>query len=265
MTTKKPWQSKTDVSPPVDKAAGRNAPVNRDDGQAPAQPASTASEIADFLDQVRSLGAKTAPGAGRLIFAMDATMSRQPTWDMALTLQSEMFAAVRDIGGLDVQLVYFRGFGECRSSKFVSDPMELQRLMTRIECQGGRTQIGKVLSHARKEVGNQQVDALVFVGDAMEESVDELCQRAGELGLLGVPMFLFQEGYNASVERAFKEIARLTGGAWCRFDSGSAAQLRELLRAVAVYAAGGREALRRVAGRDQGAQLLLEQLDRRGT
>ena len=63
------------------------------------------------------------------MFAMDATMSRAPTWDMALKLQGEMFAAVKEVGGLDVQLMYFRGLGECRASKWVSDPDALARLM----------------------------------------------------------------------------------------------------------------------------------------
>ncbi|MEQ8823711.1 MAG: VWA domain-containing protein [Filomicrobium sp.] len=222
---------------------------------------SSESEVADFLSKMESFSPKTKAGNGRLIFAMDATMSRQPTWDMALSLQSEMFAAVRDVGGLHVQLMYFRGFGECRASKWVSEPMALQRLMTQISCQGGHTQIGKVLSHARKQAEQGRVDAVVFVGDAMEERVDDLCMRAGELGLLGVPVFVFQEGYDVNVERAFKEIARLTKGAWCRFDSGSAAQLRELLTAVAVFAAGGRKALEQLAHK-KGAQLLLEQLNR---
>jgi hypothetical protein len=238
---------------------GRQAPVQRP-GSPPAAQRSSSDEITDFLTKVRSLGPKTALGKGRLIFAMDATMSRQPTWDLALALQSEMFAAVRDVGGLDVQLVYFRGFGECRASRWVSDPMALQRLMTGISCQGGNTQIGKVLSHARREAGKGKVDALVFVGDAMEEIIDNLCARAGELGLLGVPMFLFQEGDTPVVEDAFKELARLSKGAWCRFDTGSAAQLKELLTAVAVYAAGGRQALRQLAG-GRGTQLLLEQLE----
>ena len=58
---------------------------------------------------------------------------------------------------------------------------------------------------------------------------------------------MFQEGHDAVAEQAFREIARLTGGAWCRFDPGAAAQLRELLRAAAAYAAGGREALLRLS------------------
>lgn len=202
-----------------------------------------------------------ARGRGRLIFAMDATMSRQPTWDQALHIQGEMFAETARTGGLDVQLVYFRGFGECRASKWVSDATALAGLMTQVHCRGGHTQIGRVMKHIRKEVKADKVDAVVYVGDCMEEKVDSLCAAAGELGLIGIPMFMFQEGREPVAEAAFREIARLTGGAFCRFDAGSAQQLRELLAAVAVYASGGRQALlERSKSSGGGAQLLLEQL-----
>ena len=98
---------------------------------------------------------------------------------------------------------------------------------------------------------------------AWRRTSTDLCARAGELALLGVPVFLFQEGRDATAGRAFREIARLTKGAFCRFDRGSARQLRDLLTAVAVYAAGGRKALLALSGKREGAgaRLLLEQLN----
>lgn len=233
-------------------------------GTTPAKPSSRA-EIDAFVAQVRALGAAREPGAaagprGRLVFALDATMSRQPTWDTACRLQADMFAETAAIGGLDVQLVYFRGLSECRASKFVSDPRALGGLMERIDCRGGHTQIRKILAHVRHETEAGKVAALVYVGDAMEEPVDDLCARAGELGLAGVPCFMFQEGHDPVAEQAFREIARLSGGAWCRFSAGSAHELGELLRAVAVYASGGRQALHRLVDRNTSAVRLLEQL-----
>lgn len=223
---------------------------------------SSDSEVADFIAKMKSIAPVATEGRGRLVFAMDATMSRAPTWDMALKLQADMFAAVKEVGGLDVQLVFFRGQGECRASKWVSDPEALSRLMTSVSCHGGLTQIGKVLTHALEESRKRKVNALVYVGDCMEEDIDRLCARAGELALLGMPVFLFQEGHDANAERAFREIARLTKGAYCRFDPGSARQLRELLTAVAVYAAGGQKALLALsqASHGGGARRLLEQL-----
>jgi hypothetical protein len=223
---------------------------------------SSRTEIDAFLDTVKSLGPAARTGLrGRLIFALDATMSRQPLWDTACKLQADMFREAAAIGGLDVQLVYYRGLGECGASAWVSEAERLASLMTRISCRGGHTQIGKVLAHARRETEARKVQALVFVGDAMEEKLDDLCQAAGELGLLGVPAFMFQEGYDAVAEQAFREISRLSKGAYCRFDPGAAHQLRELLRAAAAYAAGGMRALADLsARRGTGAVKLIEQM-----
>jgi hypothetical protein len=223
--------------------------------------ASSRAEIDAFLGKVKSLAPVTASGArGRLIFALDATMSRQPLWDTACRLQADMFHEAAAVGGLDVQLLYYRGLSECRASRWVSDARRLGSLMEKIDCRGGHTQIGKVLAHTRRESEARKVQALVFVGDAMEEPIDDLCAAAGTLGLLGVPAFMFQEGHDPVAERAFREIARLSRGAYCRFDPGAAHQLGELLRAVAASAAGGMKALANLTGRSSGAVKLLEQL-----
>jgi hypothetical protein len=237
------------------------APMKRP-GETRPDPAAARGEIDAFVKRARALGPRTDGKRGRLIFALDATMSRQPMWDLACALQAEMFEEAAAIGGLDVQLVYYRGLAECRTSNWVSDPKRLAALMEKIDCRGGHTQIGRVLDHVRKEGKRQKVDAFVFVGDAMEEAVDDLCAKAGELGLLGVPAFMFQENVDPIAERAFREIARLTGGAWCPFDAGASAQLRDLLRAAAAYAAGGRVALADLSKRSggQGAVKLLGQM-----
>jgi hypothetical protein len=228
------------------------------------QPAagSSRAEIDAFLAQVKTLGAAVQSGQrGRLIFALDATMSRQPLWDTACRLQADMFHEAASIGGLDVQLVYYRGLAECRASQWVSDARRLGGLMEKIDCRGGHTQIGKILAHTRREAEKRKVQALVFVGDAMEEPLDDLCAAAGALGLLGIPAFVFQEGHDPIAERAFREIARLSHGAYCRFDPGAAHELAELLRAVAAYAAGGMKALADLKARHgAGAVKLLEQL-----
>jgi hypothetical protein len=207
-----------------------------------AEPRSTSAEVAAFIAKAQALGSN-ATGSGRIVLALDATMSRQPTWDLACKLQAEMFDAVGKAGNLAVQLVYFRGFGECRASRFVTDTAALKELMVKIDCRGGHTQIGKVLSHALKETARQKVNALVYIGDAMEEDIDDLADKAGKLGLQGVPVFVFQEGRDPGAEQAFKEIARLSDGAWFRFDQNSAGMLAKLLSAVAVYATGGLKAL----------------------
>ncbi|MEA2882607.1 MAG: hypothetical protein QOH32_1863 [Bradyrhizobium sp.] len=229
-------------------------------GSLPDERRSASEDIAAFVAKARAMSPHAPQARGRLIFALDATMSRQPTWDMACALQADMFREAAAIGSLDIRLVYYRGLNECRASSWVSDTAHLARLMSGIACRGGNTQIGRVLSDARSEAVASGVRAMVFVGDAMEEPIDSLCARAGELGLLKVPAFMFQEGDDSTAAQAFREIARLTGGAWCRFDPGAAAQLKELLRAAAAYAAGGREALLRLSRTHGGAAGLLGQM-----
>ncbi len=223
----------------------------------PARKRSSTTEIAAFLSAARRAD---PTHTGRLIFALDATMSRQPTWDRAMATQTAMFDAVGQAGGLSVQLVFFRGFGECRASKWVVNAAALRDLMTGIQCRGGHTQLGKVLEHARRETEKARVAALVFIGDALEEDVDHLCNKAGELGLLGVRGFFFQDGYDPLVERTFKEMARLTNGAFFRLGPASARDLAGLLGAIAVYAHGGLKALNDSSR--SAARLLLEQMNR---
>lgn len=225
-------------------------------------PAATPSGVDAFLAQARRAPLPAVAGRGRLVFALDATMSRQPTWDLAQSLQGKMFEAAGRHGGLDVQLLYYRGFSECRASPFVSQGQGLAGFMSRIDCRSGNTQIEKVLRHIRDEAGATRIGAFVFVGDAVEEHEERLFALAGELGLLGVKGFVFQEGENAAPARVFREIARLTGGAYAIFDASAPARLASLLSAAAAYASGGRAGLERQALEDgnAAARLLLAQM-----
>lgn len=208
------------------------------------QAQSSDAELDAFLGQVASLPQTgRAGGTGRLIFAMDATASREPSWDMACNIQAEMFAESAKIGELAVQLAYFRGFREFETSPFTTDADALLAEMTAVRCRSGRTQIERLLLHTIEETNRKPVNAVVFVGDAFEESHDLVADAAGRLGLLGVRAFMFHEGGDMLAARAFKTVARLTGGSYCRFHSGSAKTLRDLLAAVAVYAVGGYRAL----------------------
>jgi hypothetical protein len=221
------------------------------------QPDGGRSDVDAFLSELAAAPApqRRAGERGRLIFAMDATASREPTWDTAIQIQAEMFSETAALGGLEVQLAWYRGFGEFRASEWVGDSKALVARMTGVRCLAGKTQIARVLKNAIVEAKRGRVGALVFVGDAMEENIDTLGELAGRLGLLGVRAFIFHEGRDATAGRAFQHIAKLTGGACCRFDASSAKQLRELLAAVAVYAAGGRAALEDY-GRKKGGEVL---------
>jgi hypothetical protein len=231
-------------------------PANR---PAPTGNAVTLSpEAKAFLDQLKPKASSPArDGRGRLIFALDATASREPTWDGACRIQGEMFEAPAAIGGLETQLVFYRGYDECKASKWMTTAAELHRVMRSVGCVGGNTQIERILQHAAAETGKHKVNALVFVGDAMEEKADRLCHLASELGSLGTPIFVFHEGDDPIAAAAFKQIANLSRGAYLPFDLASIGRLKGLLGAIAVFAAGGHTALAAYGAKKGGEVLRL--------
>ncbi len=178
---------------------------------------------------------------GRLIFALDATMSRQPSWDLACSLQSEMFVEAQRHGRLATQLVYFRGVNECKASRWTLLADDMIGWMERFQCRAGRTQLGRVLQHIQDEAVRQPVQAAVYVGDCLEEDADHVAGLAGEVALRSVPIFVFQEGDDAYAQTMFREIARITGGAYARFDGSARSKLAAYLRSIAAYAAAGRD------------------------
>jgi hypothetical protein len=218
---------------------------------------SSPREIQQFLERGKAISAFVEKQP-RLIFAIDATASRQPTWSIASQLQQNMFLATRKLASLSIQLCYYRGFHEFFASQFFTDSQDLAREMAGVYCEGGHTQIARVLRHALKEHKVTPLRAVVFIGDAMEENPDALCDLAGQCGLLKLPIFMFQEGADKKAGETFRAIARLSHGAFAHFDHNSAQTLAKLLGAVASYAAGGRKALEK--DNTEVARLLLKQL-----
>ncbi len=200
--------------------------------------------VAAFLQRVANTPMRAPDGKnGRLVFAMDATASRGPTWAQAMAIQTEMFEEAAKVGGLDVQLAYYRGFGDFGASPWLSDANRVVNLMRSVGVLGGNTQLERLLRHVVEESKRGKVNAMVFIGDAVEESSDFIADAAGQLGLRGVPVFIFHEGSGEPAGTIFRRIAQLTHGAYSSFDANSPQQLRDLLKAVAIFAAGGRKAL----------------------
>lgn len=222
---------------------------------------SSTSQITEFLQKSSELQVKAREISGKLIVAIDATASRQPSWDRACQIQTKMFQAADKVGGLAIQLCYYRGYQEFHSSPWCYDAKSLSGQMSGVQCLGGYTQIKKVLLHAVAEAKQGKIKALVFIGDAMEENIDQLCQLAGKLGVLQCPVFIFQEGHDPGVAQAFQQIAYLSGGAYHAFMESSAEELADLLSAVAIYASGGEKALSDYVKLKSGpAKVLLQQI-----
>ena len=207
-------------------------------------------EVDAFLKRVKDFPiVKPDQKHSRLLFGIDATASREPLWDQACHVQGQMFKETMSLGGLNIQLVYYRGFMEFTAIPWANNSENLLSHMTAIRCAAGQTQIAKVLRHGILETNKTPIKAIIFVGDAMEEDPNLLNSLAGQLGILDVPIMMFQDGYDSSTERAFRDVARLSNGAFCQFDSSSAGKLKDLLCAVAVFAAGGHKALTKYSKR----------------
>jgi len=216
-------------------------------------------EISDFVSRIQAVvpATKAHDGRARLLFALDATASREALWDQASHIQSCMFAETMKLGGLSVQLAYYRGFRDFAAIPWQDNAHDLMQVMNGIRCAAGKTQIERILEHAVAETRKQPLKAVVFVGDCMEEDVNILNRHAGCLKILGVPVFMFQEGNDPMAKTAFRDIARLSGGAYCSFDPSSARQLRDLLSAVAVFSSGGPAVLQKFCRHHSGAVALL--------
>ncbi|MEE3278251.1 MAG: VWA domain-containing protein [Pseudomonadota bacterium] len=210
----------------------------------------------DFLREAHDQ-AITKATSTRLIFAMDATASREPTWDLATSLHAELFNIASAIR-LDVQLVYYRGLDDFFVSGWNKEPRSLLGEMQNVRCRGGRTQILRVLQHARRQIAHEKTEAVVFVGDCCEESANEIYACAGELGLFRLPVFVFQEGNDPHARQVFKQIATRSRGAYARFAPGSAKELAALLGAVVAYATNGKDAVSELTTSE--ARHLLKQL-----
>lgn len=190
---------------------------------------------------------------------MDATASRQPTWDYACQLHNTLFDAAAEDKSLSLQLCFFRGFGEFSASAWLNDPASLKQQLSLVSCAGGATQIARLIRHYLYEADQSKaLKALVFIGDAVEEPIDELRGLAVQCRLKELPLLLFQEGRDASASEAFKLMATLSGGAHLQFDDTSSDKLRDLLRAAVKFTTGGRKALQNSTS--DSAKLLLKQL-----
>ncbi len=163
-------KSQGEVSPAQKAASGKT-------GSLPETKPSASEDIAAFVAKARAMSPHAAGARGRLVFALDATMSRQPTWDMACALQADMFREAASLGSLDIRLVYYRGLSECRASGWISDSAQLAKLMSTIDCRGGNTQIGKVLSEARREAVASAVRAVGRSTNSASRRVNWGCSR----------------------------------------------------------------------------------------
>ena len=210
------------------------------------------NEALTSLDETekRSVARLNATRAGRLIFGLDLTGSREPGLKQARIATAAMFDAIRNFGRIEVKLVYYRGSRECRESSWCADADVLRRSMLKLSCERGGTQIAKLLRLVLAQ--NEKLSAVVFVGDHCEDAEDELVQLAGKLGEKHIPLFMFHEcadydDRSLVAQPVFKRMAELSGGVYVEFKPDSGDVLREMLSSIAAFSAGGIEAVERMA------------------
>lgn len=217
--------------------------VRRNDGSVQ----STETALAK-LKEARML---CAPRRARVVFGLDLTASREANLRKAREATAAMFGAIEGIGTVALKLVYYRGDNECRASQWHDDPRVLDRYMRQLSCEGGATQIARLLRFVLAE--NDPVTAVVFVGDHIEDNPDELVAMAPIFGEKGIPVFVFHEtsmfdSRASAAKPIFQRLAERSGGAYCEFKSSSGDAVRELLTQVAAFSAGGRAGVQQIEG-----------------
>lgn len=198
------------------------------------------------------------PGRPRLVFGFDATASREPAWEVALSVTDALFAALP--GALDVALAVHGGSRLHTFTPFTNNPNSLRDRAASVRCAAGQTRLLAILSSGLKQPG---VRVIVYIGDVFEESPDRGRRIADLLGQQGTRLIIFHDTSDWQARRdreMFEDLARRTGGCVLPFDRDAPDRLRDLLAAIAIYAVGGLAMLQDRRGDLPGAVALLENL-----
>jgi hypothetical protein len=215
------------------------------------------------LDKIRAArpakpqaGTQAAPVPARrprLVFAVDATASRQATWDSAKQITDRMFDAIP--GALDVALAVHGADQVHTWTEFGADVARFRAQAAAVRCESGHTRLCELMQRTLDAGG---VKVMSYIGDAFEESPDEAFALADRCKLRGIKLVILADQADAPTLRVFRELADRTGGALLDFRSGELDLMGEVLGAVAALAIGGRKLLE--SKRTAGARLLLSHL-----
>ena len=196
----------------------------------------------------------------RLVFAVDATASREPAWTAARQVTDALVKALP--GELDVALAVHGGSRVHTFTAFTANPATLRDRAAGIACEAGTTRLLPILAASLRQ---QAVRVVIYVGDVFEESVVEARRLADLMGHQGTKLIVLHDTADPSARRdveVFWDFAKRTGGCVLPFDASAPGRLRDLLSAVAVYAVGGEKLLRQRRHELPGAVALLENLGR---
>lgn len=177
-------------------------------------------------------------------FIIDATASRQDTWDTAQKTQAAMLSELANgfADRVTIELVTFGGDVLNAPTQAVSH-IDAAKRLAEVECKAGSTQFIDALQPFVERKDNR-TKSIIIVGDFFEENIETVYDVARKLAQKKIKIFTFQEGHydNDDTETFFRELARITGGAYAKF--GSPVQLSKLCADVIDLTLGGCNALR---------------------
>lgn len=239
----------------VDKSAStgkKSKALDRIRAATPARPLAEGLRRADLL--TAAIAPQLRP---RLVFAFDATASREPAWDTAREVTDALFTALP--GELDVALAVHGGGQVHTFTDFSPDVHLFRDQAASVRCQAGSTALVSLMEKVRMHAG---VKVLLYIGDCFEEVPSAALEQADALRLRGVRTILFHDASTGdpTARAVFEEIARRTGGVCLDFHDSNPADLRDILEAVAVLAYGGIKLLEQKKGLLPGARRLLPYL-----
>jgi len=185
--------------------------------------------------------------ATKIGFLIDATGSREQTWELAQTIQAKMFQAVSGLKAVSLRLVYF-GNNRLTALGWDNNPNSVAKHMAAVRCRTGLTQIIEGLQSFIDERPDGKAAAIILIGDCFEESSSQAERAAILLKEKGIKVFSFVEGYDPTAQSVFRRISEITGGKFARF--GSNMPLSDLCEGVVLLASGGEKALGRLKNKN---------------
>jgi hypothetical protein len=214
--------------------------------------------LSSALGQAEPPAETGTPARPRLVFAVDATASREPAWATARQVTDALVKALP--GELDVALAVHGGSRVHTFTAFTDDPAKLRDRAAGVVCEAGLTRLLPILETALKRPA---VRVVVYIGDVFEESLHHGRRLADAMGKRDTKLIVLHDTADPTARRdaeVFWDLAKRTGGCVLPFDANAPGRLRDLLSAVAVYAVGGEKLLQERRHELPGALALLEHL-----
>src|SRR5262249_45195432 len=128
--------------------------------------ANVAAALPTVIGNVEPPAETSTPSRPRLVFAVDATASREPAWAAARQVTDALVKALP--GELDVALAVHGGARVHTFTEFTNNPATLRDRAAGISCIAGMTRLLPILATSLKR---QAVRVIVYIGDVFEENL----------------------------------------------------------------------------------------------